>query len=162
MQFTHRTLLRHAAVGLALALMPFAVMEVYGVIQWYYYHGSFFTILVVTATAIGVAAHHAVVRGLPARWLPPIPTVVSDEAGRVPLRLYLRRLLHAWATCSRCVAYWTAALITAALSLAMWPVLSHSAWAVVLRTMYFAVIAGSLAGAVAVGMYLFFDRAEAT
>ncbi|MCR9143535.1 MAG: hypothetical protein NXI24_14900 [bacterium] len=147
MQFTHRTVLRHAAVFAALILLPFAMMTQADALQWYRMHAIFFGLLVLFGAAIGWTAVLFVRRNIPAKWIAVAPVKLSD----LP---YGRRLLYQWASCSRCVAYWFAAGIAVALSLWFWPVLGHSLWAIVLRSMYFGVMGGSLAGAVAVTIYL--------
>ncbi|MEQ9365831.1 MAG: hypothetical protein RIF32_16430 [Leptospirales bacterium] len=147
MEFTHRTVLRHAAVFTALVLLPFAMMTGSDAVQWYQRHAVFFVALALSGFVIGLGASLMVRRGYPAQWIADPPEKLSDLA-------YLRRLLYQWASCSRCVAYWLAAGAIGVLSWIFWPIAGHNLWALVLRTMYFAVMGGSLAGAVAVLLYL--------
>lgn len=154
MEFTHRTVLRHAAVFAALVLLPFAMMHSRAAFLWYLYHAIFFSTLIFLAFALGTAAHLAVQRGIPADW------ISSTKREKIKDLPYVRRMVYMWASCSRCVGYWTAAGLVGVISLFFWPIENHSLWAVLLRTMYFAVMGGSLAGAVAVTLYIITDRSN--
>ncbi len=153
MEFTHRTVLRHAAVFVALLLLPLLAMDAADAALWFRLHSVFFVSLVLVSLAAGWGAHIAKRHDIPAAWIAQPQTKPAD----LP---YTRRLLFQWAICSRCVAYWSAAALIGTLSLLLWPITGHSYWAVILRTMYFAVMSGSLAGAVAVSLHLFGDTSD--
>ena len=153
MEFTHRTLLRHGAVSLVLLGLPFAFMLPINALFWYYFHAWFFAGLLGLALGIGILAQTAVSRGVPAdAWSSYFARCHphENESAPPPQKFYYWRLVYTWSSCSRCVAYWCAGFLGAALSLLYWPMLAHPVWTIVLRTSYFAVLAASFAAAVAV------------
>lgn len=149
MDYWHRSILRHAGVGIALLMLPMAFMEAADARLWYAAHAAFLLGLVGTGVAMALLAWQALRRQIPLRWIADAETIA-----RPGKQSYWRRLWITWASCARCMSFWFGTASGGLFALLFWTVPAETSWALALRTMYFAMICASLAAAVTTGLQI--------
>lgn len=153
MRISHRTLLTHIAVfGLLIAVL-FVIRDSQEVIHWAIRNGVILGGWLVVIVALGILSDRlARYRTLQKLQL----GLVGRMDGHDPLHVYRKfrksgggircRLLFLWAGCSRCIAWWSGAVLSFLIHVFYWPL-----W---FGALYFSALGAALAAAIAVLFYL--------
>lgn len=155
MDYWHRSILRHGGVSIALLILPLAFMERSDAWLWYTTHAEFLTGLLTLGLAMALLAWQAWQRRIPLQWIADAHTIAHPRE-----QSYWQRLWITWASCARCMAFWFGTASGIGFTLLFWPIPAETMWALVLRTMYFAMICASAAAAVGTGFQIAYSNSD--
>ncbi len=155
MDYWHRSILRHAGVGLALLILPLAFMEAPDARLWYTAHAAFLLGLLATGGSMALLAWQALRLRIPLSWIADAETIATPGK-----QTYWQRLWITWASCARCMSFWFGTASGVLFALLFWPVPAETGWALALRTMYFAMICASFAAALATAFQIARSNSE--
>jgi hypothetical protein len=158
MDYSPRTLVRHAALFALLAAVPAWSNPAWP--DWFATHAGFYALLLALAAGAGLAADWLARRRLLSRaWLRLVgrllrrPALLRRAAKAAVATPRPVEWIYLWAACSRCIAYWSAFAMGFALAWALWP--WNAGWNMWLPRVYFGLLAASAASSLAVGAFLY-------
>lgn len=158
MDYTPRTLIRHAALFALLFSVPAWSNPAWP--DWFMTHAGFLAPLLALAAALGLAADQLARRAILSRaWLHSVarllrrPAMLRRAAKPMPAAPRPVEWIYLWSACSRCIAYWSGLALGCTFAWALWP--WNAGWTAWLPRIYFGLLAASAASSLAIAAYLY-------
>lgn len=158
MDYTPRTLIRHAALFALLLSVPAWSNPAWT--DWFVTHAAFFAPLLGLAAALGLVANQLARRAILSRaWLRLVarllrrPALLRRAAKPETKAPRLVEWVYLWSSCSRCIAYWSGLALGFTFAWVLWP--WNAGWTAWLPRVYFGLLAASAASSFAIAAFLY-------